>query len=84
MRLWPTSVLTHDDWIAIIVLKDGRQCRIGVSPHLSEEQALAKVHEVLRWRRKAVEVVDISLKRRYQAFLSRSLMHPENQARMIK
>jgi hypothetical protein len=84
VRLWPTTVLTPDDWIAEVRFKDGSSRRIGVSPHLCEDQALAKVKEVLGWRKRLMAVLDISMKRRYQAFRSVAEMHPENQGRLIR
>ena len=84
MRLWPTTVLTPDDWIADIAFHDGTRTRIGISPHLSEEQAKAKAEEVLRWRQQSRKVVDIRLRRRVQAFASINDMHAENRGRLVK
>ena len=84
MRLWPTTVLTPDDWIAEVVFNDGTKSRLGISPHLSEEQAIAKVRQVIGWRNKARQVIDIRLRRRVHAFGSVEEMHAENRGRLIK
>ena len=83
MRLWPTTVLTPDDWIADITLADGTTTRVGVSPHLTEEQAIQRIKTMLGWR-KRWQVVDIRLRRRVHAFASVAEMHEENRGRLIK
>ncbi len=84
MRLWPTTVLTPDDWIADITFSDGTRSRLGISPHLTEDQAIAKVHAVIGWRNKTRKVVDIRLRRRVHAFGSVEEMHAENRGRLVK
>jgi hypothetical protein len=84
MRLWPTTVLTPDDWIAELRFSDGTRSRIGISPHLSEEQALERVRQLVVWRNKTRRLVDCSLRRRYHAFGSVDEMHPENRGRLVK
>jgi len=84
VRLWPTTVLTPDDWIAELAFSDGTTSRLGISPHLSEEQALAKVRHVVSWRNKTRKLVDVRLRRRVNAFSSIHEMHAENRGRLIK
>ena len=84
MRLWPTSVLTPDDWIADVQFSDGTKSRLGVSPHLTEQQAFERVATVLGWRRQSRKVIDIRLRRRVHAFASLEEMHAENRGRLIK
>jgi len=84
VRLWPTTVLTPDDWIAELAFSDGTTSRLGISPHLSEEQALAKVRHVVSWRNKTRKLVDVRLRRRVNAFSSIYEMHAENRGRLIK
>jgi hypothetical protein len=84
LRLWPTTVLTPDDWVADLVFSDGKRSRLGISPHLTEEQALAKVRQVVGWRNKTRQLVDVRLRRRVHAFGSVHEMHAENQGRLIK
>ena len=52
------------DWIADIVPRDGKRkpFRIGISRHLTEEQASAEVFRLLQWRK--VGLCHISLVRR--------------------
>lgn len=83
MRLWPTTILTPDDWIADLVFSDGSKSRIGISPHLDETQALKKVHEVIGWRKQSKKLVDVRLRRRVQAFQSVEDMHAENRMRLV-
>lgn len=83
MRLWPTTVLTPDDWVADITLEDGTTTRVGVSPHLTEEQAIQRIKTMLGWR-KRWQVSDIKLRRRVHAFASVAEMHEENRGRLIK
>lgn len=83
MRLWPTTVLTPDDWIGEVTLEDGTKTRVGVSPHLTEEQAIQRIQAMLGWR-KRWKVVDIKLRRRVHAFSSVAEMHEENRGRLIK
>ena len=83
MRLWPTTVLTPDDWIADITFNDGSTYRMGASPHLSETAVLAQVRQVLAMRNKTRQVVDIRLRRRVQAFRSVNEMHIENRMRLV-
>ncbi len=83
MRLWPTTVLTPDDWVADITLEDGTTTRVGVSPHLTEEQAIQRIKTMLGWR-KRWQVADIKLRRRVHAFASVAEMHEENRGRLIK
>lgn len=82
--MWPTTVLTPDDWIAELRFADGTTGRLGISPHLNEEQALAKVHEVVTWRRQRRTLVDVVLRRRVHAFMHTKDMHPENQERLTR
>jgi len=84
MRLWPTTVLTPDDWIAELRFSDGTRSRLGLSPHLSEAEALERVRQLVVWRNKARRLVDCSIRRRYQAFGSVDEMHPENRGRLVK
>ena len=84
MRLWPTTVLTPDDWIADIAFSDGTRSRLGVSPHMSETAAIERIRQVLGWRNKTRKVVDIRLRRRVHAFGSVEEMHAENRGRLIK
>lgn len=84
MRLWPTTVLTPDDWIADVTFNDGSTYRMGASPHLSEETVLAQVRQLFAMRNKTRTVVDIRLRRRVQAFGSVAEMHVENRMRLIK
>ncbi len=84
MRLWPTTVLTPDDWIADITFSDGTKSRLGISPHLTEDQAIEKTRRVIGWRNKTRQVVDIRLRRRVHAFGSVEEMHAENRGRLIK
>jgi len=84
LRLWPTTVLTPDDWIADVQFSDGTKSRLGVSPHLSEQQALERVAIVLGWRKQTRKVVDIRLRRRVHAFGSIEEMHTENRGRLTK
>jgi hypothetical protein len=84
LRLWPTTVLTPDDWIADIAFSDGTKSRIGISPQLTEDQAISKVREVVGWRNKTRQVIDIRLRRRVHAFGSVEEMHAENRGRLIK
>lgn len=80
--MWPTTVLTPDDWIADLRFADGTKGRLGISPHLSESEALAKVHEVVTWRRQRRRLVEVLLRRRVHAFNSVQDMHAENQQRL--
>ncbi len=84
MRLWPTTVLTPDDWIAVLTFNDGTQSRIGLSAHLSEADAIDRVRQLVNWRNKARKLIDCTLRRRYAAFDSVDQMHPENRARLTK
>lgn len=84
MRLWPTTVLTPDDWIAEIAFSDGTRSRIGISPHLSEAEALKRVEQVVAFRNKTRKLVDVRLRRRVQAFGSVAEMHAENRGRLTK
>jgi hypothetical protein len=84
LRLWPTTVLTPDDWIADITFSDGTKSRLGISPHLTEDQAIEKTRRVIGWRNKTRQVVDIRLRRRVHAFGSVEEMHAENRGRLIK
>lgn len=84
MRLWPTTVLTPDDWIAEVVFSDGTRSRLGISPHLSEAEALERVRHVVGWRNKTRQLVDVRLRRRVHAFGSIAEMHVENRGRLTK
>lgn len=83
MRLWPTTVLTPDDWIADITFNDGSTYRMGASPHLSEESVLEQVRQIVSIRNKTRKIVDIRLRRRVQAFRSVEEMHIENRMRLV-
>lgn len=83
MRLWPTTVLTPDDWIAEVTFNDGGTYRVGASPHLSEETVLAQVRQLFAMRNKTRQVIDIRLRRRVQAFRSVEEMHIENRMRLV-
>lgn len=83
MRLWPTTVLTPDDWIAEVTFNDGSTYRLGASPHLSETAVIEQVRQVLAMRNKTRQVVDIRLRRRVQAFRSVEEMHIENRMRLV-
>jgi hypothetical protein len=84
MRLWPTTVLTPDDWIADLRFNDGSKSRLGLSPHLTEQQALDRIASLILWRNAARKLVDCTLRRRYSAYGSIDEMHPENRGRLIK
>jgi hypothetical protein len=84
LRLWPTTVLTPDDWIADITFSDGTRSRLGISPHLTEDQAIEKAKRVIGWRNKTRQVIDIRLRRRVHAFGSVEEMHAENRGRLVK
>lgn len=84
MRLWPTTVLTPDDWIADLTFSDGTRSRLGISAHLSEAAALEKVQQVVGWRKQSRKLVDVRLRRRLQAFGSVEEMHAENRGRLVK
>lgn len=84
MRLWPTTILTPDDWIADIVFADGSKTRVGISAHLSEEKAIEQVRLLLGYRRQSKRIIDIRVRRRVHAFTSISEMHEENRGRLIK
>jgi hypothetical protein len=84
VRLWPTTVLTKQDWIAEITFNDGTKSRIGISPQLKEDEAIAKVYEVIGWRNKTRQVVKIRLTRRETESSWIELMHAENRGRLVK
>lgn len=84
MRLWPTTVLTPDDWIADLRFADGTTSRLGISAHLSEAEALERVRHLVSWRRQTRTLVDCTLRRRVHAFGSVAEMHAENRARLTK
>jgi hypothetical protein len=84
MRLWPTTVLTPDDWVADLRFTDGTSSRIGLSPHLTEQQALDRIATLVRWRNSMRRLVDCKLQRRYAAFNSVEDMHPVNRGRLTK
>lgn len=65
LRLNPSTVLTPDNWIADITPRDSKRqpFRLGLSAHLSEEEAWKSVESMLRWRR--VGPARIVLRRRY-------------------
>ena len=83
MRLWPTTVLTPDDWIAEVTFNDGSTYRVGASPHLSEETVVAQVRQLFAMRNRTRQVIDIRLRRRVQAFQSVQEMHVENRMRLV-
>jgi hypothetical protein len=53
LKLNPTTLLTPDNWIAEVTPRDAKAkpFTLGLSAHLSEEQAWAAVEHMLRWRR---------------------------------
>lgn len=83
MRLWPTTVLTPDDWIADITFNDGSTYRMGASPHLPEESVLEQVRQLFARRNTTRKIIDIRLRRRVQAFRSVQEMHIENRMRLV-
>jgi hypothetical protein len=84
VRLWPTTVLTPDDWIADVAFSNGTTYRLGVSAHLSEQAAMEQVRAVLSMRNKARHVVEVRLRRRTAAYRSVEEMHIENRMRLVK
>jgi hypothetical protein len=68
VKLWPTTVFTDYDWIADVRFTDGSSSRLGISPHLTEQQAFDKAVEVVNWRGQRRKVVDIRVRRREKAY----------------
>lgn len=83
MRIWPTTVLTPDDWIADVTFNDGRTYRAGASPHLSEQTVIEQVRHLVGMRNKTRKIVEIRVRRRVHAFKSVEEMHIENRMRLV-
>lgn len=83
MRLWPTTVLTPDDWIADVTFNDGTTYRMGASPHLSEAAVEEQVRAIVGMRNKTRRIVEVKVRRRVHAFRSVEDMHIENRMRLV-
>jgi hypothetical protein len=66
MTAWPLVIHSGDDWVADLRFSDGTSRRLGISPHVTEADALRQVEAIVGMRNKTRSLVDCRLRRRWQ------------------